>query len=114
MGRLNICLLSPLAATAEQDDKSLTILAEVNAIAGAEVETEFGDSGTYAFCGREVALFHAQHGSDDANARSRVELDDSIPVRSAAACVDVLPHLDHERNGNVGVTARQGLFCGSS
>src|ERR1035441_7073865 len=106
MGCCDVRLLSLLAAAPEQDDQTLAVLAEVNAIAGAEVETEFGDSGTYAFCGREVALFHAQHGSDDANARSRVELDDSIPVRSAAACVDVLPHLDHERNVNVGATAR--------
>jgi hypothetical protein len=100
-------LLPLLAASAEQDDEPLSILAEVHAVAWTEVETKFEDSGTYALGHPEVAVLHAQDSGDDTDACRGVQLHDPIPVGDTAERVDVFPHLDHGDNGNSCVTVLQ-------
>jgi hypothetical protein len=41
LGDFNICLLSPFRAASQQDDKLITIPAEIDPLSGAEIEAKF-------------------------------------------------------------------------
>lgn len=61
---VDVGLLALFGSAAEQDHEPLSILAKVNAVAGTEIQAQFKDARTYAFCYREIAPFESveEHG----------------------------------------------------
>ncbi len=58
MGGLDIPLLAFFGATTEQDDEGISILAEINPVAGAEIYAVLEDTGPDALGVGEVALLY--------------------------------------------------------
>jgi hypothetical protein len=57
---LDILILALFRASAYEDDEPVTVFAEVDAIAGTEVDSVFMNSSAYAFHAREISLLHAR------------------------------------------------------
>jgi hypothetical protein len=67
-----VCM-RPSTPAPPQFHKTVSVLAEVDAVAGAEVYLVFKDAGPDAFGLREIPLFHPRQRDGDLGCRRRVE-----------------------------------------
>src|SRR5208282_5303718 len=95
-GRIDVVLLPFLGPAAEQDNKALAILTEIDPVAGPEVDAIFKDAPAYAFHIGEVPLRHPSNGDGDLRRRWRAENVEPFGVGTTAVGLEIFPHLDHD------------------
>jgi hypothetical protein len=83
-GCVDIGLLPLLGTAAQQDDQCLSLLAEIDPVAGAEIEPQFQDARADALCSREVATFKPVQSYSDSCLRIVFELIEPSVERIAA------------------------------
>jgi hypothetical protein len=86
-GGFDIPLLACFRAAAEQDDKAVAVLAEVDAVAGAEVDLVFDDPAADAFEVGRVSLTDARDGNRDLGSRLCIEPGEPLGEGATAARV---------------------------
>jgi hypothetical protein len=91
----DILLLPFLRAAAKQDRERISVFAEVDAVAGAEVDLVFIHAGAYAFYIREISLFDARQRYR--HFRRGVMVESVEPAREASitSLIDVASQLYH-------------------
>jgi hypothetical protein len=72
-GVLDVFLLTFFYATAKQDDESISILAKIDAISGAEIYPAFENACADTFGIGQIALLHAHQGSYNFGSSRRIQ-----------------------------------------
>ncbi len=88
-------MLALLGTTAEQDDEGVSVPAEIDPGAGAEIYAVLGDTGPDALGAGEIALLHPGQGRRHLGRRAGIETIEPLGEWAAALGVDVFPDLDH-------------------
>jgi hypothetical protein len=83
-------------AAAQQDHKRLSVLAEVNAVAGTEVDPAFKNARTDAFHFREISMLHPHKRNGCLGGGRCVEPFEPVGERFVSVLVNVAAQLDHQ------------------
>jgi hypothetical protein len=95
--RCDVLLLPFLCAPTNENHNALAILAEVDALAGAEVDLVFKDAGTHALDVREIPLLHPRERDSHLGGCRRVELFQPRGEAFVSVFIDVAAKLDRHR-----------------
>ena len=96
MGGLNVLVLALLRAAAKQDNKRVSILSKIHAVAGAEVSPIFIHARADAFGIREITLLNADQTCSDLGRCRCVEAVKPFRKRAASFQIKILPDRYHE------------------
>jgi hypothetical protein len=94
---LNVALLSFLRAAGQQDHQNITVAAEIDPVAGSEIDLVFKDTFADRFDPREVALLDACDRDRDLGARRDIQSREPIGKRRAAVTLYVVTDFKHGR-----------------
>jgi hypothetical protein len=91
----DILRLALLRSAADLNHKPIAVFAEVNAIAGSEIDLVFKDPAAHAFDVGEIALLHSRQGRGHARRGVVVELRKLSGERLISLLVNIAPQLGH-------------------
>jgi hypothetical protein len=92
--RRDVLLLALLRAAGNQNHKALAILAEVDSVAGAEVDFAFKNAGTNACDLREIPLLHTRQRDGHFGGCHRVESFEPLGEPFVSGFVNVAAQLN--------------------
>jgi hypothetical protein len=92
---VDIALLPLLRASSQQDDNGVAVPAEINPVAGTEVDAIFQNAFANAFDIGEIALLHSSQRTSDLGGSSSVQLRKPFGKRLLAVRGDIVADLKH-------------------
>ena len=95
--RSDVLLLPLLRAATYENDKTVAVLAEINAVTWPEVDLVFVNSRAYALCVRKISLLHPRERDGQLGGCRRVEFFQPVREPSLSFFIDVAAKLDHPR-----------------
>jgi hypothetical protein len=106
-GARYIFLLAFFGTSAEQDYKSITILAKINTVSRSEIDPAFENALSDTFGRRKITLLHSDESSGDLARGRRIEPIEPFGIRAVAISADILSDCDLTPISNAFVTIGQ-------